>query len=229
MMSLTIGDPPQKMMAIVDTGSDVTWFQCLLCTDCYPQNLPTFVPSISTTYDTINCNTKTCDKLREHWCELDDSDDDKNNDNNVCKYKVEYADGSFTNGTLSKDLFGLETKGSNDINFPMIVFGCSRNADDRFDEEGTGLIGLDMGPLSFVSQFGVFIDWKFSHCLGRYGNPNSSGRIFFGKDAMLLGTPTPMVTKPKSAPDHELYYVNLIDISVDHKRLNIHPERFLPR
>ncbi|KAK1260379.1 hypothetical protein QJS04_geneDACA002140 [Acorus gramineus] len=60
-------------------------------------------------------------------------------------------------------------------------------------------------------------------------NPDSSGRIFFGKDAVLLGTPTPMIINPESAPDHNLYFVNLVDISVDHTRLNIMPERFLPR
>ncbi|KAK1260150.1 Aspartic proteinase nepenthesin-2 [Acorus gramineus] len=217
LMRLTVGVPAQKMTALIDTGSHITWFQCLDCLHCYTQNLPRFDPENSNTYETIDCDTDICNKINGHECD----------DNDLCMYNINYGDRSFSIGTMSKDQFGVESKGGNHMTLPMVAFGCSLYANGTFDEEETGTIGLDMAPISLISQLGDYIHWIFSHCLGRYDDDNSWGRIFFGDGATLLGTPTPIL-KPKSAP-HPFYYVNLIDISVDYQRLNILPDRFLAR
>ncbi|KAG7563990.1 Xylanase inhibitor N-terminal [Arabidopsis suecica] len=41
-MSISIGTPPSKVLAIADTGSDLTWVQCKPCQQCYKQNSPLF-------------------------------------------------------------------------------------------------------------------------------------------------------------------------------------------
>ncbi|CAH8266769.1 unnamed protein product [Arabidopsis lyrata] len=42
LMSISIGTPPSKVLAIADTGSDLTWVQCKPYQQCYKQNSPLF-------------------------------------------------------------------------------------------------------------------------------------------------------------------------------------------
>ncbi|KAF5951252.1 hypothetical protein HYC85_009196 [Camellia sinensis] len=39
LMKITVGTPPFNILAIADTGSDLTWTQCLPCRNCYKQKL----------------------------------------------------------------------------------------------------------------------------------------------------------------------------------------------
>lgn len=55
-----LGTPPQRFTAIVDTGSDLLWTQCLPCTSCYPQSGNAFNPSLSSTYQALNCGNGLC-------------------------------------------------------------------------------------------------------------------------------------------------------------------------
>lgn len=55
-----LGTPPQTFTAIVDTGSDLLWTQCLPCTSCYPQTGNAFNPSLSSTYQGLNCGNGLC-------------------------------------------------------------------------------------------------------------------------------------------------------------------------
>ncbi len=55
-----LGTPPQPFTAIVDTGSDLLWTQCLPCTSCYPQSGNAFNPSLSSTYQALNCGNGLC-------------------------------------------------------------------------------------------------------------------------------------------------------------------------
>ncbi|XP_042018950.1 aspartic proteinase CDR1-like [Salvia splendens] len=50
LMKIKIGTPPAEQLAIADTGSDLTWTQCKLCTECFNQTLPLFDPSQSSSY-----------------------------------------------------------------------------------------------------------------------------------------------------------------------------------
>jgi hypothetical protein len=41
---IALGTPNQSFTAIVDTGSDLVWTQCLPCESCFPQTGPEFNP-----------------------------------------------------------------------------------------------------------------------------------------------------------------------------------------
>ncbi|CAH2060273.1 unnamed protein product [Thlaspi arvense] len=49
-MKLQIGTPPVEIEAVIYTGSDVIWTQCLPCINCFNQQSPIFDPSKSSTY-----------------------------------------------------------------------------------------------------------------------------------------------------------------------------------
>jgi hypothetical protein len=55
-----LGTPPQTFTAIVDTGSDLLWTQCLPCSSCYPQTGNAFNPARSSTYQALNCGNGLC-------------------------------------------------------------------------------------------------------------------------------------------------------------------------
>ncbi|GER30271.1 eukaryotic aspartyl protease family protein [Striga asiatica] len=50
LMKIGIGTPPIEILAIADTGSDLTWTQCQPCSGCYDQQDPLFDPRGSSTY-----------------------------------------------------------------------------------------------------------------------------------------------------------------------------------
>lgn len=60
LMEISLGSPAQKFSAIVDTGSDLVWVQCLPCKKCFSQDGPKFDPSKSSTYETVACSDPLC-------------------------------------------------------------------------------------------------------------------------------------------------------------------------
>ncbi|CAN1176589.1 Aspartic proteinase CDR1 [Linum perenne] len=54
LITIFIGTPPFEILAIADTGSDITWTQCKPCTNCYTQKGPTFDPASSTEGRTVS-------------------------------------------------------------------------------------------------------------------------------------------------------------------------------
>jgi hypothetical protein len=57
---IALGTPTQVVTAIVDTGSDLMWTQCLPCTSCHAQSNPVFNPATSSTYQVVNCGNNLC-------------------------------------------------------------------------------------------------------------------------------------------------------------------------
>lgn len=49
-MKIAIGTPPVEILAVADTGSDLTWTQCQPCFLCYKQEASLFNPFKSSTY-----------------------------------------------------------------------------------------------------------------------------------------------------------------------------------
>ncbi|KAK1260383.1 Aspartic proteinase CDR1 [Acorus gramineus] len=219
LMELTVGTPPMTMMALIDTGSELTWFQCFPCDDnCYSQILPVFDPLSSKTYKTHSCDSDMCHKLDSSGC-IPYS--------NECTFALTYADESISEGKLATDNFGVVSSDSRDISIPDITFGCSHSAEGIYSENATGIIGLDMGPLSFISQLGDSGKGRFSYCLMRVlPDTDTSSVILFGEDAWMLGPSTRILSLEY---DSSMYYLNLLDISVDGDRLNVPPGTFLPK
>lgn len=157
-MSISIGTPPSKVLAIADTGSDLTWIQCKPCQQCYKQNSPIFDKKKSSTYKTEPCDSKTCHELSKHEEGCDGS-------GNICKYRYSYGDESYTKGDVATETVSIDSSSGSPVSFPDTVFGCGYNNGGTFEETGSGIIGLGGGPLSLVSQLGSSIGKKFSYCL----------------------------------------------------------------
>ncbi|OIV92512.1 hypothetical protein TanjilG_02275 [Lupinus angustifolius] len=205
LMQIFIGTPPKKVIAGADTGSDLTWIQCFPCKECYFQNYPLFNPANSYTHHLIPCEKITCKYLFIHSCGIAAE----------CLYGVEYADNSYSKGTLSTDTVSFNnTYIGKIVNYPNIVLGCGYHNNGLFSPTGEGVIGLGGGPLSLITQIGYkFGKRKFSYCLPPY-NSKGISQIKFGVDTQKNRrnvVTTPLVPKFPST----FYYASLEGISVN--------------
>ncbi|KAA8528181.1 hypothetical protein F0562_035568 [Nyssa sinensis] len=211
LMKLSIGTPPVQILAIADTGSDLTWTQCVPCAHCFTQNAPFFVPSKSSTYRELSCQSPRCEADLSTNCRVND---------NVCQYRMSYGDKSFSFGDLAADTFTFGSTSGQPTSIPKVVFGCGHNNGGTFNGSESGIIGLGGGKLSIINQLDGSISGKFSYCLvPLYEGTNVTSKINFGSNAVVSGhgaVSTPLVTKK---PD-TFYYLTLKAISVGNKRVS---------
>ncbi|KAK4389090.1 Aspartic proteinase CDR1 [Sesamum angolense] len=210
LIKINIGTPPVEILAIADTGSDLTWTQCVPCPQCYKQNAPLFDPSKTATYRSVSCTSQQCQSLGAESSSCDKS--------NSCLYQVRYGDSSYSKGDLAVETFAFDSSTSNEsVVFPKVVFGCGHNNDGTFNETGSGIVGLGGGTVSIVRQLETTIGGKFSYCLTTLDS-NSSSKISFGPNAIVIGpkvSSTPIVQK---SPD-TFYYLTLEGVSVGNEAL----------
>ncbi|OVA18407.1 Peptidase A1 [Macleaya cordata] len=217
LMKLSIGTPPVKILAIADTGSDLTWTQCKPCDQCYAQDAPLFDPKQSCTYIDISCDSNSCHQLSPGQARCGNTSSTKKN----CEYLYYYGDLSHTIGVLATDSFTFDSAYGQPVSVPKIVFGCGHHNGGTFTSHGSGIVGLGGGPLSLVSQLSSNIDGKFSYCLVPMFE-NSTSKLNFGSQAIILGhgvVSTPLISKDPVT----YYYLNLEGISVGDKRIEKKP------
>ncbi|OMO78854.1 hypothetical protein CCACVL1_14084 [Corchorus capsularis] len=202
---LYIGTPPQEFALIVDTGSTVTYVPCSSCAQCGKHQDPRFQPDLSSTYQPVKCNPS---------CNCDD-------EQKQCTYDRRYAEMSSSSGVLGEDVisFGNESE----LVPQRAVFGCENmETGDLYSQRADGIMGLGRGRLSIMDQLvdnGVIGD-SFSLC---YGGMDVGG------GAMVLGkiTPPPDMVFSHSDPFRSPYYnIELKEMHVAGKRLNLHPSVF---
>lgn len=207
-MNFSIGTPPVAVLAIADTGSDLTWVQCKPCEQCYQQNSPLFDTRKSSTYKNVPCGADSCHQL-------DTSERSCDRKRNFCKYSYLYGDQSYTKGNVATENFTIASSNGAPVSFSETVFGCGHNNGGTFDGAGSGIVGLGGGPLSFVSQIASSIGGKFSYCLVPSSESNSSSKIIFGNGGDRILSSTPLIDKDPST----YYYVTLEAVSVGRNRL----------
>ncbi|KAJ4838464.1 hypothetical protein Tsubulata_034926, partial [Turnera subulata] len=181
-----IGNPPSYQYMVVDTGSDLPWIQCQPCFHCYPQFDPIYDPKQSSSYSEASCESTKCQFLgKYHSCE-----------NQQCKYKMSYGDGSSSAGLLAYDTFRFgNTKVSS------IAFGCGHQ-NEGFVNSG-GILGLGRGDLSFLNQLGGKSAGIFSYCLVE---PGSEACIGIGDETIANGAAwIPIMYNPRADPSY--YYL----------------------
>ncbi|KAI3985354.1 hypothetical protein MKX01_033668 [Papaver californicum] len=216
LMVLAVGTPALPLLAIADTGSDIIWFQCTPCDVCFPQiTSPIFAPENSSTYKNIPCATNQCDALNSVSNAIPC-------DGNACKYSISYADGSISIGNFARETLTFQsTSGANSaISVTNMAFGCGHNNTGLFSSLGAGLVGLDAGPFSLVSQLGSIIDNKFSYCLVNVNeNTPRSSKLTFGSNPKLV-TGSKVVSTPIIFKDNQFFYfLTLEAISVGDIRI----------
>ncbi|XP_028093009.1 aspartyl protease family protein At5g10770-like [Camellia sinensis] len=198
-VTVGFGTPKRDYTLIFDTGSDTTWMQCQPCPEpnCYKQDEQMFDPSQSTSYHNGSC---------------------KSSHSNA--YDQVYRDGTHSKGFLGCDTLTLDS----DV-ITNFEFGCGQENSKGFGA-AAGMLGLGRGELSLISQTASKFGQSFSYCLPTPQNPNS-GYLLFGKHAKSSSFPlkfTPLLQNP--ADNLSLYFVELVDITVGTKRLNVSPLLF---
>ncbi|KAG6557918.1 hypothetical protein Mapa_000096 [Marchantia paleacea] len=222
-MEITLGSPPQKFIAIVDTGSDLTWVQCKPCAEdqCFKQPNALFDPSTSSSYHTLKCDDKRCrDLVYSLPCEDSPGGD--------CQYVLSYGDSSRTRGNISLETITLTTSTGSQAKFDNFAFGCGHRNQGTF-EEADGLVGLGQGPESFPNQLGSAMSNKFSTCFVPFADRGSkASEIIFGEGAAAHFTEmryTPFVYATyKERFSTTPYLLNLTGMSVEGKKLDIPSE-----
>ncbi|XP_010523129.1 PREDICTED: aspartic proteinase CDR1-like [Tarenaya hassleriana] len=203
LMKIKIGTPPVEIMGFADTGSGLIWTQCLPCARCFPQDYHKFNPLASSTYQDLPCGSRQCKTInRATNCHGDK--------NSVCPYTIVYGDKTFSIGTVGFDTFTLGLTSGTHFSLIGTLFGCGRNNTSIESGDMTGIIGLDWGPFSLISQMGDRIQGLFSYCLGA-----KTSKINFGANAIVSGrgTMSTLLYRKKFSPN--FYYLNLEAVSVD--------------
>ncbi|KAK4415488.1 Aspartic proteinase CDR1 [Sesamum alatum] len=210
LIKVSIGTPPVEILAIADTGSDLTWTQCVPCTQCYKQRAPLFDPTKTTTYRSVSCTSQQCQSLGSESSSCDRS--------NGCLYQVSYGDSSYSNGDLAVETLTFNSSTTQEsVAFPKVVFGCGHNNDGTFNETGSGIVGLGGGSVSIVRQLETTIGGKFSYCLTTLDSKVSS-KISFGPNAIVTGPGVASTPLVKKSPD-TFYYLTLEGVSVGNEAL----------
>lgn len=202
-VTMTLGG--RNLTVIVDTGSDLSWVQCQPCRRCYIQPEPLFNPSISPSYQSVQCSSKTCQTLQ--YATGNSALCTKNPP--LCNYAVSYGDGSYTHGELGKDHLVL-----GEIVVENFVFGCGRNNKGLFGAT-SGLMGLGRSDLSLISQTYDVFEGVFSYCLPD-SDSGSSGSLTLGTDASFFKNSTPVsYTRMLQNPQiYSFYMLNLTGITI---------------
>ncbi|KAL0740942.1 hypothetical protein Bca4012_082455 [Brassica carinata] len=193
LMKLQIGTPPVEIEAVLDTGSNVIWTQCLPCLNCYKQRNPIYDPSKSSTYKEKQCNTP--------------------NDPS-CDYELIYGDQSYSKGSFASETVTIKSTSGQSYVMPETVIGCSHNS-SGFKTTGSGIVGLSWEPSSLISQMGKNMHGAFSYCF----SPEGTSKINFGSKAIVSGNGTVSTPMFKKKEKHGIYYLNLDAVSVEETRI----------
>ncbi|KAK7285203.1 hypothetical protein RJT34_19964 [Clitoria ternatea] len=215
-VSLTVGTPPQSVTMVLDTGSELSWLHCKKL----PNLTSIFNPLLSSSYTPTPCTSPVC-TTRTRDFPIPVSCDPKK----LCHATVSYADATSIEGNLATETFNIAGSGQ-----PGTIFGCmdsgfSSNTNE--DSKTTGLMGLNRGSLSFVTQLGLP---KFSYCISSH---DSSGVLLFGDATFswlgpLKYTPLVKVNTPLPYFDRVAYTVRLEGIRVGSKPLQVPKSIFAP-
>lgn len=199
----TIGTPSIKKMFIFDTGSELTWTQCTPCINCFKQDYPLFDPKKSTSYRKLPPNHTLARFFNR-----------SNNGDSI--FYLLYGTGESTSGIVSTETFGFtsDKRGSHE-SVKGVVFGCANNQRGKFMSSITGIMGMSRSPLSLIGQMGAK---KFSYCLPPITSPIKTTFLRFGNN----------VKKGRGLRETSFlnhidynYRVNLLDISILGRRLNL--------
>ncbi|BFG37983.1 hypothetical protein CerSpe_242570 [Prunus speciosa] len=93
LMKISVGAPPWEFFGVADTGGDLTWTQCMPCTNCYKQKAPIFDPKNSKTYAEISRSSSECQSVN--------GTSSLPNAEELCHYTVSYGDGILQQGNSS--------------------------------------------------------------------------------------------------------------------------------
>ncbi|ESQ51327.1 hypothetical protein EUTSA_v10017857mg [Eutrema salsugineum] len=192
LIKLQMGTPPVEIEAVLETGSELIWTQCMPCLNCYNQQGPIFDPSKSSTYKEKRCG--------KHG--------------HACPYEMNYGGGGYSQGNYAKETVTLLSTSGQPFVMNETTIGCAHNS-SGFHTTASGIVGLDWGPSSLISQMGENFLGLFSYCFSGKG----TSKINFGGNAIVAGDGTVATNMFSNKEQPQYYYLNLDAISVGENRV----------
>ncbi|KAL5726064.1 hypothetical protein ACHQM5_009135 [Ranunculus cassubicifolius] len=248
-VDFSIGTPPQKLLLVADTGSDLVWVKCSACRNCSThQPGSAFFVRHSSTFIPFHCYDKAClnfphspkigrvcNKTRLH---------------STCRYDYTYGDESRTSGFFSRETTRLNTSSGKEAKLSNLAFGCG------FEVSGpsitgasfngaNGVMGLGRGSISFSTQLGQRFGNKFSYCLMDYTlSPPPTSFLMIGKNHESEPVSKPIKSRPVSRPiskpklsftpfqnnpttNSTFYYIGINSVVINGVSLRIDPSVWL--
>lgn len=226
-VTLAVGSPPQNVSMVLDTGSELSWLLCNTTTttttssnsrsiSSSPVTALSFRPNSSASYSPVPCSSPTC-RSQTRDLPIPASCDGPTN---RCHVSLSYADMSTSEGSLASDTFLV-----GDDSPPLrTVFGCmgSTYSSSGEDPATAGLLGMNRGALSFVTQTDTR---RFSYCIS---DRDSSGVLLIGESNLtsslippLNYTPLIQISLPLPYFDRVAYSVQLQGIRIGNVLLPI--------
>ncbi|PKU71424.1 Protein ASPARTIC PROTEASE IN GUARD CELL 2 [Dendrobium catenatum] len=169
-VNIGLGTPTKFFTLMIDTGSDLTWTQCIPCINCYNQKDPFYDPTQSSTFTTIKCFSNYCTQLPRFGC----------TPTLTCIYEQKYVSRAITKGSLIKDTLKFS-----DDNIQNIPFGCGHNNTGYFGHVD-GLLGLGRGPnnVGYLELGSPALGVKYTPMLT---NPKMPSFYFINLTAISVG------------------------------------------
>ncbi|PIA39597.1 hypothetical protein AQUCO_02600205v1 [Aquilegia coerulea] len=236
-VDFSVGTPPQKLLLVADTGSDLVWVKCSACRNC-SKHLPgsAFFPRHSSTFSPFHCYDPPC-QLITHSSKLGRVCN-RTRLHSTCKYEYTYADESKTSGFFSRETTTLNTSSGKEAKLRNLRFGCGfqvsgPSVSGASFNGASGVMGLGRGPISFSTQLGKRFGNKFSYCLMDYTlSPPPTSFLMIGHEAQLPESkPIKSISKPKMSftpfqtnpLSPTFYYIGIKSVMVNGVKLRIKP------
>ncbi|XBH67056.1 hypothetical protein VPH35_095498 [Triticum aestivum] len=191
-MYVNVGTPRTRMLALVDTGSDLVWLRCTNAAAGGTSSV--FDISSSSTYGRVGCQSDSCHSVHGTSCDA----------TSFCQYSYSYVGGSNSSGLVATETFTFDDapggctgcRERRQLQVPRVNFGCATTA----NFPGYGIVGLSDGKSSLINQMSAAtsLGRRFSYCLTPYLSDVSSA-LNFGSRATVTepgAVTTPMVHSP---------------------------------
>ncbi|KAM3338822.1 hypothetical protein P3S68_030908 [Capsicum galapagoense] len=210
--SFIIGGEQIKNYLLIDTGSNLIWWQCKPCTQegCYHQDDPIYAEHNSGTHEKLDCIAKSESCFTSKYIKCKRS-------NRACIYDVTYADRTRTRGWIAEDVITFVL----DQNQERILFGCGKDqtsGEASFSPEYAGIAGIGRrvltGGYSLPSQLEADI---MAMCLpGMY---SGSSTISFHTTPFQKTISAELLPNPA----YPYYFVNLYKVFINDKEIPLNP------
>nr|XP_010918713.1 aspartic proteinase NANA, chloroplast-like [Elaeis guineensis] len=173
LVPIQLGEPPQTLYLIPDTGSDATWVYCDRLPYRHNNNFSNhiFSHSRSSTFAPIYCSSPVCTGINH--CSSSTRD--------LCNYAHEYVDGTATTGYWATDTVTIKSdKRRLDLKFHGMMFGCS-SQDFINLNDADGILGLSPNHPSFTSHLAPRFGYMFSYFLASNKGVSNKNLLVFGR------------------------------------------------
>ncbi|KAL3614894.1 hypothetical protein CASFOL_040555 [Castilleja foliolosa] len=158
---IKMGTPAQELLMDIDTGSDVTWMNCLHNGKQVKQNPTGFIfkADKSRSFREIQCGSPTCRTFI-------DIDKCRSGRQRTCGFNFRYRDVQM-HVVLASETVTLDLKNGKTAQLRDVLVGCSDYSSDMdgATNGASGVLGLSYSKLSLRSKTSESFGNKLSYCL----------------------------------------------------------------